>query len=60
LLTELADSGASVLDVAHVRTGAALHLDEVEVAVQVETKGPDHCGDVLDRLRRAGYSLTLG
>jgi threonine dehydratase len=60
LLTELADSGASVLDVAHVRTGAALHLDEVEVAVQIETKGSDHCDDVLARLRDAGYRLSIG
>jgi threonine dehydratase len=59
LLTELAESGASVLDVAHVRTGPALHLDEVEVAVQVETKGQEHCDDVLQRLRRKGYTLTL-
>jgi threonine dehydratase len=59
LLRELADSGANVLEVAHVRTGPKLHLHEVEVAVQLETRGPEHCDEVLTRLRRAGYPLTF-
>jgi threonine dehydratase len=59
LLNELADAGASVLDVVHQRTSVQLHLDEVEVALQVETRGPQHCDDVLARLRDAGYPLTL-
>jgi threonine dehydratase len=59
LLGELAASGANVLDVEHVRTGPKLHLDEVEVALQLETRGPDHCTAVLDRLRAAGYPLQL-
>ncbi len=60
LLGELAASEANVLDVEHVRTGPKLHLDEVEVAVQLETRGPDHCAAVLDRLRAVGYPLDLG
>ena len=59
LLGELAASEANVLDVEHVRTGPKLHLDEVEVAVQLETRGPDHCTAVLDRLRDVGYPITL-
>jgi threonine dehydratase len=57
LLGELAASGANVLDVEHQRTGPKLHLDEVEVALQLETKGPGHCDEVLNRLRAAGYPL---
>ena len=60
LLGELAASEANVLDVEHVRTGPKLHLDEVEVAVQLETRGPDHCAAVLARLRDVGYPLDLG
>jgi threonine dehydratase len=60
LLGELAASGANVLDVEHLRTGPRLHLDEVEVAVQLETRGPGHCDEVLDRLRAAGYPLAFG
>lgn len=59
LLGELAEGSANVLDVVHERTVARLHLDEVEVLLQIETRGPDHCDDVLARLRRAGYTLSF-
>ena len=59
LLGELAASGANVLDVEHQRTGPKLHLDEVEVALQLETRGPEHCDEVLSRLRAAGYPLLF-
>jgi threonine dehydratase len=59
LLGELAASGANVLDIEHLRTGAHLHPDEVEIAVQLETKGPAHSAEVVDRLRAAGYPLTF-
>ena len=59
LLGELAEGSANVLDVVHERTAARLHLDEVEVLLQIETRGPDHCDDVLGRLRRAGYTLIF-
>jgi threonine dehydratase len=59
LLGELAASGANVLDVEHQRTGRQLHLDEVEVALQLETRGPEHCDVVLERLRAAGYPLSF-
>jgi threonine dehydratase len=59
LLNELAESGANVLDIEHQRTGPKLHLDEVEVVLQLETRGPEHCTSVLDRLRAAGYPLML-
>ena len=59
LLGELAASGVNVLDVEHVRTGPKLHLDEVEVSLQLETRGPAHCEEVLGRLRGAGYPLAF-
>ena len=59
LLGLLASAGANVLDVEHVRTGPKLHLDEVEVALQLETRGPDHCDEVLTRLRAANYPLLF-
>ena len=60
LLGTLAETGANVLDVEHLRTGPKLHLDEVEVALQLETRGPTHCDEVLSRLRAAGYPLIFG
>jgi threonine dehydratase len=60
LLHVLAETGANVLDVEHVRTGPKLHLDEVEVALQLETRGPDHCDEVLAALRAERYPLVFG
>jgi threonine dehydratase len=57
LLGELADAGANVLDVMHQRTSISLTLDEVEVQVQLETRGPEHADTVLARLREHGYRV---
>ncbi len=56
----LAEADANVLEVEHVRTNATLGLDEVEIAVQVETKGAEHQEQVLAALRDRGYPLVLG
>jgi threonine dehydratase len=58
LLNELAALEANVLDVVHERTSASLHVDEVEVAMQVETRGPAHAERVLSRLRECGYHVS--
>ena len=55
LLGNLADSGANVLEVEHQRTASTLHLDEVEVLLQLETRGSGHSEDVVSRLRAASY-----
>jgi threonine dehydratase len=59
LLGDLADLGANVLEVSHERLAPRLHVDEVEVVLQVETQGPDHCGEVIGALRAAGYTLAF-
>jgi len=59
LLQTLADAGANVLDVVHERTGPTLHVDEVEVALQVETRGSDHSQELLALLRSRGYPVTF-
>jgi len=60
LLAELASVEANVLDVVHQRTSALLHLNEVEVALQLETRGPEHAERVLGHLRGCGYRITEG
>jgi threonine dehydratase len=57
LLTELADEGANVLEVIHERTSRSLSVDEVEIQVQLETRGPEHADVVLTRLREHGYRV---
>ena len=57
LLSVLAASGANVLDVEHRRTGRTLHLEEVEVDLQVETRGSEHSDDVVHALTEEGYPV---
>ena len=59
LLAELADLGANVLDVVHARITPHLRVDEVEVQLQVETRGPGHCDEVIGQLRKSGYTLIF-
>ncbi|MEW2162615.1 threonine ammonia-lyase [Streptomyces sp. NPDC007084] len=57
LLGVLSVADANVLDVSHVRTDPRLGLTEVEVELQLETKGPEHCAEVNRALREAGYTV---
>jgi threonine dehydratase len=59
LLRDIADLGANVLEVSHERLAPSLRVDEVEVVLQVETRGPEHCEDVKAKLRDAGYVLKF-
>jgi threonine dehydratase len=58
LLAVVSDSGASVLDVVHSRTAPTLALDEVEVMLTVETRGPAHREEVLAALDGAGFVVS--
>lgn len=50
LLAEVKDLQANVLEVQHDRLDAGLGVDEVDIVVQMETRGHDHCEKVLDAL----------
>jgi threonine dehydratase len=58
LLAELADSGANVLEVAHERTSTTLHVGEVEVRLQLETRSMEHADIVISRLRERGWAVV--
>lgn len=58
LLAEVGDAGANVLEVAHERISPLLHLDEVEVHLQLETRGEPHAAKVKSRLRECGYTIV--
>jgi threonine dehydratase len=60
LLAKVAGLGANVLDVVHERVTPGLLVDEVEVLLQVETRGPGHCDSVISELRESGYKLLFG
>ena len=60
LLAVLAEADANVLEVEHGRTSASLAVDEVEIGVQLETKGAEHCAQVVQTLRDKGYQSNDG
>ena len=55
LLGVIAEEGANIVGVEHHREGVGVHLDEVEVALQVETRGPEHIKTLVEHLNEAGY-----
>ena len=55
LLTALAEMDVNILNVHHDRGSEALGVREVEVALQVATRGPEHRADVWRRLVELGY-----
>jgi threonine dehydratase len=57
LLTQIGEQGANVLDVAHSRISGALPLGDVDVAVSLETRGPEHIAELVDALRAAGHTV---
>ncbi|MFB7516775.1 threonine ammonia-lyase [Streptomyces sp. NPDC056144] len=57
LLAVLTVVDANVLDVSHVRTDPRLGLTEAEVELHLETKGPQHCREVEEALKDAGYTV---
>jgi threonine dehydratase len=59
LLACLADTGANIVDVAHVREGLDLHVRETAVELVLETRGHDHAASVIDALRAAGYEARV-
>lgn len=50
MLAEVKDLQANVLEVQHDRLDAGLGVDEVDIVVQMETRGHEHCEEVLDAL----------
>ena len=60
MVGEVASVGGNITHVGHVRTGVDLAIDEVEVGLQVETRGAVHSAEVVERLRAAGYRVSEG
>lgn len=58
LLLDCAELDANVLEVEHLRTNPTLNVDEVEIALQLETKSAEHCETVIGALRGHGYRLV--
>ena len=59
LLGDLADLGPTCLRWGHERLGPRPHVDEAEVVLVVETRGPGHREEVIGALRSADYTLAF-
>jgi len=58
LMGVLAAAGANIIAVEHHRLGTRLGVQEVEVALEIETRGPQHIRDVVDTMRRHDYPVS--
>ncbi len=59
LLGVLAATGGNVVSIKHDRTGSDLGVAEVQIGVELETKGTEHCHEVLTTLRAEGYGVVF-
>ncbi|MGH3866338.1 MAG: threonine ammonia-lyase [Pseudonocardiaceae bacterium] len=58
LLARVGKSGANVVDVAHSRIAGHLAVGDVVVALSLETRGREHCAELVADLGAAGYHVT--
>jgi threonine dehydratase len=59
LLTRIAEGGANLIDVDHVREGVGLPVGETGVELVMETRGPDHAKRLLELISKGGYSARV-
>jgi threonine dehydratase len=59
LLARIAEHRANIVDVFHSRQNPRLGFGEVEVALSVETRGPDHSTALIGTLRETGYQVAV-
>jgi threonine dehydratase len=59
LLQCVAEAGANLVEVEHVREGIDLHVRETAVQLVLETRGPDHADRVLTAIADDGYETRV-
>jgi threonine dehydratase len=58
LLESVADSGANIVEVSHLREGIGLHVRETGVQLTIETRSREHAVAVEASVRDAGYGVS--
>ena len=51
----IAESDANVTGVDHTRVGGSISMGDVAITINMETKGHEHCEQVLNNLRASGF-----
>jgi threonine dehydratase len=60
LTAALADSGANIVSLEHRRGHGSVWVTEAEIALTLETRGPDHVAELVQSLSAAGYEVEKG
>ena len=56
LLRLVAEHGANVVDVEHIREGVELHVRETAIELVLQTDGPEHSERIVEAVRAEGFS----
>jgi threonine dehydratase len=59
LLRIVAEQGANVVEVEHIREGVELHVRETAIQLVLQTDGPQHSTQLLEAVRGEGFSARL-
>jgi threonine dehydratase len=59
LLRVVADHGANIVDVAHLREGVDLHVRETLVRLVIQTRDRDHGVEIVEALRAGGVDVDI-
>jgi threonine dehydratase len=59
LLRVVAEQGANVVDVEHLREGVELHVRETAIQLVLQTDGPEHSEALLEAVRAEGFDARL-
>ena len=59
LVGSVAEQGANVLDVVHIREGVDLHVRETGIRLVLQTDGPEHGERILAAVREHGFSVAV-
>ncbi|WRH24365.1 threonine ammonia-lyase [Arthrobacter sp. JZ12] len=55
----IAESDANVTGVDHTRVGGSISMGDVAITINMETKGEEHCEQVLNNLRAEGFQPVV-
>ena len=55
LTSVIAQQRANIVQVTHDRAYFGVHLGETSVDITLETRGPEHVVELLEKLKAAGY-----
>jgi threonine dehydratase len=59
LLRIVAEEGANIVDVEHIREGVDLHLRETAIHLTLQTRGPEHGRQLVQAVRGAGFRVRI-